>query len=102
MIVKSGLEIPPCASHFLLNEFTRVLIKSTNSVIEMTWCVHRGTSEKNLVAYLHMINETLSHRFYPYSILIDCQMAHVLGVKYINSRLSIVFLVVKTLLFLKC
>ena len=26
--------------------------------------------QKNLVAYLHMINETLSHKFYPYSILI--------------------------------
>ena len=38
---KNTFEIPPCAYHFLLNEFTSqkggILIKSTNSVIKMTW-----------------------------------------------------------------
>ena len=33
------------------------MIKSTNSVIKMTWCAHGGISEKNLVAYLHTINQ---------------------------------------------
>jgi hypothetical protein len=56
MMVKSGLEknifeIPPCESHFQLNEFTSekagVLIRSTNSVIKMTWCAHGGISKKN-------------------------------------------------------
>ena len=38
---KNIFEIPPCAHHFLLNGFTSqkggVLVKSTNSVIKMTW-----------------------------------------------------------------
>ena len=42
-------------------------------------------SKKNIVVYLLMINETLSHNFHPYSILTgyvsDSQMANVLGVK---------------------
>ena len=41
----------------------------------MTWCAHGGISKKNLVAYLHMINETLSHKFHPYSILTGDTMA---------------------------
>jgi hypothetical protein len=47
-----------------------VLIKSTNSEIEMTWCADGGISQKNLLTYLHMLNETLSHKCHPYSILI--------------------------------
>ena len=46
-----------------------VMIKSINLVITMTWCAHGGISKKNLVSYLHMIDETLSHKFHPYSIL---------------------------------
>ena len=38
---KNIFEIPPCAYHFLLNEFTRqnegVFVKNTNSVIKMAW-----------------------------------------------------------------
>ena len=38
---RNFVEIPPTAWHFLLNEFTLqkggILIKSTNSVIKMTW-----------------------------------------------------------------
>ena len=74
MMVKSGqvkniFEIPPCPSHFLLKEFislkAAVLIKNTNSIIKMTWCMHGGISKfvflkekytlfkKNLVVYFH-------------------------------------------------
>ena len=39
--------------------------------------------KKNLVAYLHMINETLSHKFhhiFHFDLVSDGGMAHVLGV----------------------
>ena len=45
------------------------MIKSTNSVIELTRCAHGGISKKNLVAYLLMIIETLTHKFHQCSIL---------------------------------
>ena len=35
----------------------------------MTWCAHRGISKTLFVKYLHMIDETLSHKFHTYSIL---------------------------------
>ena len=48
---KNIFEIPPCACNFLINEFTSqkggILIKSTNSVIKMTWCAHGGISKNN-------------------------------------------------------
>ena len=71
MMVKSGLEKIFLkflhAIFYKMNLSHRkggVLIKSTNSVTKMTWFAHGGISKKTLVAYLHMINETLSHRFH--------------------------------------
>ena len=34
-------------------------------------CAWRNFQKKNLVAYLHMINETLSHKFHPYLFNFD-------------------------------
>ena len=66
------------------------MIKSTNPVIKMTWSAHGKISKKNLVAYLHMMNETLSHKFqgsqissiFHFDRISDSRMAHVLGVKF--------------------
>jgi hypothetical protein len=40
-----------------------------NSEIKMTFFTHGGFSIKLLVVYLHIINECLSYKFFPYSIL---------------------------------
>ena len=41
----------------------------TNSVIRMAFFAHGGISIKLFVVYLHIINECLSYKFHPYSIL---------------------------------
>ena len=41
----------------------------TKSVIKMTFFAHGGISIKLFVVYLHIINECLSYKFHPYSIL---------------------------------
>ena len=41
----------------------------TNSVIKMAFFAHGGISIKLFVVYLHIINECLSFKFHPYSIL---------------------------------
>ena len=41
----------------------------TNAVIKMTFFAHGGISIKLFVVYLHIINECLSYKFHPYSIL---------------------------------
>ena len=41
----------------------------TNSVIKITFFAHGGISIKLFVVYLHIINECLSYKFHPYSIL---------------------------------
>ena len=41
----------------------------TNSVIKMAFFAHGGISIKLFVVYLHIIDECLSYRFHPYSIL---------------------------------
>ena len=41
----------------------------TSSVIKMTFFAHGGISIKLFVVYLHIINECLSYKFHPYSIL---------------------------------
>ena len=41
----------------------------TKSVIKMTFFTHGGISIKIFVVYLHSINECLSYKFHPYSIL---------------------------------
>ena len=40
-----------------------------NSVIKMAFFAHGGISIKLFVVYLHIINECLSYKFYPYLIL---------------------------------
>ena len=40
-----------------------------NSVIKITFFAHGGISIKLFVVYLHIINECLSYKFHPYSIL---------------------------------
>ena len=40
-----------------------------NTVIKRTFSAHGGISIKLFVVYLHIINECLSYRFHPYSIL---------------------------------
>ena len=40
-----------------------------NSVIRVTLLAHGGISIKLFVVYLHIINECLSYKFHPYSIL---------------------------------
>ena len=40
-----------------------------NSVIKRTFSAHGGISIKLFVVYLHIINECLSYKFHPYSIL---------------------------------
>ena len=78
MIVKSGLErnifeVPPCASHFLLIHFTSyeggLLHKITISVTKITFFAHGGISIIFFMKYVFTINETLRHKFHPYSIL---------------------------------
>ena len=41
----------------------------TNSVTKMTFFAHGGISIKLFVVYLRIINECLSYKFHPYSIL---------------------------------
>ena len=41
----------------------------TSSVIKMSFFAHGGISIKLFVMYLHIINECLSYKFHPYSIL---------------------------------
>ena len=75
MMMKSGrenyFEIPPCASCFLINRFTKYIEKHRvkNSVIKMAFFAHGGISIKLFVVYLHIINECLSYKFHLYSIL---------------------------------
>ena len=40
-----------------------------NSIIKMTFRAHGGILIKLFVVYLHIINECLSYKFHPYSIL---------------------------------
>ena len=40
-----------------------------SSVIKMVFFAHGGISIKLFVVYLHIINECLSYKFHPYSIL---------------------------------
>ena len=44
-------------------------LRVINSVIKMTFFVHGGISIKLFVVYLNIINECLSYKFHPYSIL---------------------------------
>ena len=74
MIVKSGLE------KFILESSIRkiIFLLHTNedlcpkiqcdSVTKMTWCAHGWIKKTKIVAYVHMIIDTLSQKFYPYSI----------------------------------
>ena len=41
----------------------------TNSVTKMTIFAHGGISKKSFVVHVDMINESLSQKFLPYSIL---------------------------------
>ena len=66
-------EIPPCAKPFSENLFiTEFALLSTNLPfyeVKMTPFAHGGISIKNFVMHVHILNETLSHKFHPYSIL---------------------------------
>ena len=46
-----------------------IFAQVANSVIKMTFFVHGGISIKLFVVYLHIINECLTYKFHPYSIL---------------------------------
>ena len=80
---KNIFEIPPCTSHFLLNEFPSwkggVLIKSTNSVIKMTWCANGGISKKKSCG-ISTFKPQISSIFH-FDQVGDSQMAYVLCVK---------------------
>ena len=52
-----------------------------NSVIKRTFSAHGGISIKLFVVYLHIINESVSYKFHPYSILTGhTKVESVLGV----------------------
>ena len=46
----------------------RFVLKSANSVMKMTHFAHGGISIKNFVMYVHILYETLSHKFHPYCV----------------------------------
>ena len=54
---------------FLLHRKVDLCSKVADSVIKMTPFAHGGISIKFFVMYVHILNETLSHKFHPYSIL---------------------------------
>ena len=54
---------------FELADGTGIRSKNTNSVIKMTFFVHEEISKKIFVEFIIMLNETLSQKFHPYSIL---------------------------------
>ena len=96
---KNIFEIPPCSHHFLLNGFTSkkggVLIKSTNSVIKMTWLSHGGIFKNifsRLLFTIHFRPEML--KFHPCSILTrDAMVGFVIScllrVHTINSQSTV-------------
>ena len=78
MMVKSSLEIFILKSLHTQTLFWTLWFTSwkggfvpqiTNSVIKMTSFAHGGISIKIFVMHVSIINETLSHKFYPGSIL---------------------------------
>ena len=73
MMVKSGLEkiILKFLHAQAVNKWIYYIEKHrvTNSVIKMAFFAHGGISIKLFVLYLHIINECLSYKFHPYSIL---------------------------------
>ena len=69
-ITKNFIEIPPCAKGVIF--ITEFALLSTNLPfyeVKMTPFAHGGISIKFFVMYVHISNETLSHKFHPYSIL---------------------------------
>ena len=69
---KNVFEIPPCEKPFSENIFyfiERRIFPQNCKFRNKNLHLHGGISIKKFVMYLHMINETLSHKFYPYTIL---------------------------------
>ena len=63
----------------------KMMMKS--SVIKMSFFAHGGISIKLFVVYLHIINECLSYKFHPYSILTGhtkVEISGLLGVKRVR------------------
>ena len=54
---------------FFITEFALLSTNLPFYEVKMTPFAHGGISIKNFVMHVHMLNETLSHKFYPYSIL---------------------------------
>ena len=71
MMVKSSLEKNILKFLYVQNYFFYFIkmLKIANSVIKMTVFAQGGISIKLFVIYVHLIYETLSHKFHPYSIL---------------------------------
>ena len=71
LMVKSCLEINILKFLHAQNNFLKFITvpKIPNSVIKMTLSAHGGISIKLFVIYVHIINETLSQKYHPYSIL---------------------------------
>ena len=78
MMMKSGLEKIILKFLHAQSLFWKIFFTSqkgeflhqiANSVIKMTFFAHGGISIKLFVVYLHIINECLSYKFHPYSIL---------------------------------
>jgi hypothetical protein len=67
MMMKSGLE--KIILKFLHTQAIFFLHEMEYSVIKRTFSAHGGISIKLFVVYLHIINECLSYKFHPYSIL---------------------------------
>ena len=64
------IKIPPCAKKAIFS--TEFALLSTNLPfyeVKMTPFAHGGISIKKFVMHVHILNETLSHKFHPYSIL---------------------------------
>ena len=64
------IQIPQCAKGVIF--ITEFALLSTNLPfyeVKMTPFAHGGISIKNFVMHVHILNETLSHKFHPYSIL---------------------------------
>ena len=56
-----------------------------NSVIKMSFFAHGGISIKLYVVYLHIINECLSYKFHPYSILTGHTKVESVAYQVLNS-----------------
>ena len=64
------IEIHPCAKGVIfITEFALLSKNLPFYEVKMTPFAHGGISIKTFVMHVHILNETLSHKFHPYSIL---------------------------------